>query len=52
VFLLDAVVWLAVVAALVWLALHFFPELRQAVRTLPSLAHQAADDIRAWWKTK
>jgi phage shock protein PspC (stress-responsive transcriptional regulator) len=52
VFLLDAAVWLAVVAALVWLALHFFPELRQAVRTLPSLAHQAADDIRAWWKTK
>ena len=52
VFLLDAVVWLAVVAALLWLAVHYFPELREAVRSIPSLAHQAADDIRAWWKGK
>jgi phage shock protein PspC (stress-responsive transcriptional regulator) len=52
VFLLDAVVWLAVVAALLWLALHYFPELREAVRTVPSLAHQAAADIRAWCKGK
>jgi len=52
VFLLDAVVWLAVVAALLWLAVHYFPELREAVRSIPSVAHQAADDIRAWWKGK
>jgi phage shock protein PspC (stress-responsive transcriptional regulator) len=52
VFLLDAMVWLAVVAALLWLAVHYFPELREAVRSIPSLAHQAADDIRAWWKGK
>lgn len=52
VFLLDAVVWLAVVAALLWLAVHYFPELREALRSIPSLAHQAADDIRAWWKSK
>jgi phage shock protein PspC (stress-responsive transcriptional regulator) len=52
VFLLDAVVWLAVVAALLWLAVHYIPELREAVRSIPSLAHQAADDIRAWWKGK
>jgi phage shock protein PspC (stress-responsive transcriptional regulator) len=52
VFLLDAVVWLAVVAALLWLAVHYFPELREAVRSFPSIAHQAADDIRAWWKGK
>jgi len=52
VFLLDAVVWLAVVAALLWLAVHYFPELREAVRSIPSLAHQAADDIRAWWQGK
>ena len=52
VFLLDAVVWLAVVAALLWLAVHYFPELREAVRSIPSLAHQAADDSRAWWKGK
>src|SRR5208282_3026397 len=52
VFLLDAVVWLAVVAALLWLAVHYFPELREAVRSIPALAHQAADDIRTWWKGK
>ncbi len=51
-FLLDAVVWLAVVAALLWLAFHYLPELRDAVHTLPSLAHQAADDIRTWWHGK
>jgi len=52
VFLLDAVVWLAVAAALLWLAVHFFPELREAVHSIPSLAHQAADDVRAWWNAK
>jgi hypothetical protein len=52
VFLLDAVVWLAVVAALLWLAVHYFPELREAARSLPALAHQAADDIQTWWKGK
>jgi len=52
VFLLDAVVWLAVVAAFLWLAVHYFPELREAVHGLPSLAHQAADDIRTWWNAK
>jgi phage shock protein PspC (stress-responsive transcriptional regulator) len=52
VFLLDAVVWLAVVAALLCLAVHFFPELREAVRSIPSLAHHAADDIRSWWNGK
>ncbi len=52
VFLLDAVVWLTVAAALLWLAVHFFPELREAVQSIPSLAHQAADDIRTWWKGK
>ena len=52
VFFLDAAVWLAVVAALLWLALHYFPELREAAQGIPALAHQAADDIRTWWKGK
>ncbi|HTS18441.1 MAG TPA: PspC domain-containing protein [Verrucomicrobiae bacterium] len=52
VFLLDAVVWVAIVAVLLWLAVHYFPELREAVRSVPSVAHQAADDIRAWGKGK
>jgi phage shock protein PspC (stress-responsive transcriptional regulator) len=52
VFLLDAVVSLVVVIALLCLAVHYFPELREAVRSIPSLAHQAADDIRSWCKGK
>jgi phage shock protein PspC (stress-responsive transcriptional regulator) len=52
VFVLDAVVWLAVVAALLWLAVHYFPELRDAVHSIPALAHQAADDVRSWWHGK
>jgi phage shock protein PspC (stress-responsive transcriptional regulator) len=52
VFLLDVMVWLAVFAALLWVCVHFFPELREAVRTLPSFLHQVADDIRTWWKGK
>jgi hypothetical protein len=52
VFLLDAVVWVAVVVALLWLAVHFSPELRTAVQGIPSLLHQAVDDIRTWWNGK
>jgi hypothetical protein len=52
VFLLDALVWLAVAAALLWLGVHFFPELRDAVHGIPALAHQAANDIQTWWNGK
>jgi phage shock protein PspC (stress-responsive transcriptional regulator) len=51
-FLLDAAIWVAVFIALACLALHFFPEVREALHNLPSLAHQAAEDIRAWWHQK
>ena len=50
VFLLDSVVSIALVVALVWLAIHFSPELRKAVHSIPSLAHQAKDDVRTWWQ--
>lgn len=52
VYLMDAVVWLVVVAALLWLAFHYLPELRDALHSLPSQAHQAAADIRNWWHGK
>jgi phage shock protein PspC (stress-responsive transcriptional regulator) len=51
-FLLDAVIWLAIAAVLLWLGVRYFPELREAVRSLPSLGHQAVDDIHTWWKGK
>jgi phage shock protein PspC (stress-responsive transcriptional regulator) len=50
VFLMDAIVWTVVVATLLWLAFHYFPELNDAVKSIPSLIHQAAGDIRSWWK--
>ena len=50
VFFLDAMVWFLVVAALLWMAVHYSSELRDAVHQLPVLAHQAADDIRTWWQ--
>lgn len=52
VLLLDAAVWCVVVIVLLWLALHYFPELREAVQTIPAQAHQAAADIRGWWTSK
>ena len=50
VMLLDAMVWLLVFAALVWLAVHFSPQMSDAMENLPPLAHQAAQDIQGWWK--
>ena len=51
-FLLDAIVWVVIVGALLWLAMHHSAELREAIQGVPSLVHQAADDIRGWWKGK
>ncbi len=50
VFLLDGIVWVAVISALLWLAVHYLPQVREAVQSVPALAHEAADDIRTWWK--
>jgi phage shock protein PspC (stress-responsive transcriptional regulator) len=52
VLLLEAMIWLLVVTILLLLAIHFFPELRAAVQGIPTIVHQAADDVRTWWKTK
>jgi len=52
VFLLDAVIWLAVVAALLWLGSHYLPQVREAVRNIPSVAHDAVHQIKQWWKEK
>jgi hypothetical protein len=46
----DALVWIGVVAILLSLALVYFPELSDAVKSIPPLIHQAAADIRNWWK--
>lgn len=51
-FFVDTIIWLAVAVVLFWLAVHYFPELRDAIHTFPALVHQAADDIRSWWHGK
>ena len=49
-FLMDAIIWMAIVFVILCLAIHYFPELRAAIDSLPAVVHQAADDIRSWWK--
>jgi hypothetical protein len=51
-FLLDAMIWLVVAAVLMVLAVHYFPDVRDAFHSLPSTVHQAADAIRTWWHPK
>ena len=46
--LIDALVWIVILAVLLCLAIHCYPELRQAVQTIPSLAHQAVSDVKSW----
>jgi phage shock protein PspC (stress-responsive transcriptional regulator) len=52
VFLLDALIWVAVAVVLLLLAVHHFPELRDALHSLPTFVHQAANDFRDWWQRK
>lgn len=51
-FLVDGIVWVAVAAILLAMAVHFFPELRNAIQAVPGQAHQAVHDIQAWWNGK
>jgi phage shock protein PspC (stress-responsive transcriptional regulator) len=50
VFLVDALVWMIVVATLLLLAFRYFPELHQAVSGFPTVLHQGISDVKTWWK--
>ncbi len=52
VFLLDALIWVGVLFALLCLAVHYMPEVRDALHSVPATFHQAVDDIRTWWNGK
>ena len=52
IFLADALVWFAVVFVLAWLAFQYFPEVRDAVHSIPGHAHQAINDVQAWVTNK
>jgi phage shock protein PspC (stress-responsive transcriptional regulator) len=45
----DTVVWIAVTVILLGLAIHYFPELRHALDSIPTVTHQAIDGIKSWW---
>ena len=52
IFVVDALVWLAFAAVLIWLARHYLPQAREAVHHLPAVFHEAADNVRDWWNKK
>ncbi|HWZ95079.1 MAG TPA: PspC domain-containing protein [Opitutaceae bacterium] len=52
VFMLDALIWLAVMAVLLWLGSRYLPQLGEAIRNIPSVAHDAVHQIRQWWTGK
>jgi len=52
VFLLDAMIWVVVAIALACLAVQHFPEVQNAFHSVPPMAHQAADSVKAWWNQK
>ncbi|MBI5425640.1 MAG: PspC domain-containing protein [Opitutae bacterium] len=47
----DWVVWLAVVAVMLWLAVKHLPMAQDAVHNLPGVARDAAHSIREWWSS-
>lgn len=47
-FVIDAFVWVAVAGTLLWLVMHYFPQAREAVHAIPSVAHEMASSIRDW----
>ena len=46
---MDAAIWIVFALALAYLSLHFYPELKNAVQSIPGTIHQAGQDIHGWW---
>lgn len=47
--IIDVVIWIIVAAALVWLALHYFPQARDALYNVPHVFHDMIDSFRRGW---
>lgn len=47
----DHIVKIAVVIALLALLIHYFPELRAAVKNVPTVFHHAVTDVKLWWNS-
>ncbi len=50
--LVDLLVWLAVAAVVVWLAIRYMPQAKEALHNLPPVVHEAANNIKEWWARK
>ncbi len=48
---IDWLIWLAVVALLLWLAFQHLPTLQDALQNVPAVAREAAQSIRTWWNS-
>lgn len=48
---IDWVIWLGVVALLLWLAFQHLPTLQDALHNVPDVARDAAQSIRTWWNS-
>ena len=48
-FAIDALVWVVIVAAMAWLALHHLPQAQDALHNLPNVVHDGVDAVRDWW---
>jgi phage shock protein PspC (stress-responsive transcriptional regulator) len=48
---IDWVIWLGVVALLLWLACQHLPTLQDALQAVPTVARDAAQSIRTWWNS-
>ena len=48
----DVLVWIAVAAVVVWLAVRYMPQAHEAIRNIPPVVHEAVDNIREWWVKK
>jgi phage shock protein PspC (stress-responsive transcriptional regulator) len=46
---LDGLVRLTVAVVLVWLAIRYLPEAREAIQNIPSLFREAVSNIKDWW---
>jgi phage shock protein PspC (stress-responsive transcriptional regulator) len=46
---LNGLVWVAVVALMIWIAQRHSFHLREAVNDLPHEVHRAVDSVRDWW---
>lgn len=51
-YVFDSLVRIVFVVLLLWLAAHHLPQIHEACRHLPSLVHEAVDDVRSWWAQK